>query len=105
MSKEVTEVSESFRLGRGGGGFTFEELDDEDVVPAVEDSDGSTVDGRGGGGGGGKSLRIEDARSRRCVDADEGDLRGAGGAGGKLLLTVEDVLSSAIFFSSELLLF
>lgn len=102
MSKEVTEVSESFRLGRGGGGFVFEELDDEDVVPAVEDSGGSTVDGRGGGG---KSLRIEDARSRRWVDADEGDLRGAGGAGGKLLLTVEDILSSAVFFSSELLLF
>ena len=63
LSMEMTDVSESFRLGLGKGGF------------------------EGSVGGGGWSLRIEEVRSGfGRVDVDvEGDRLGAGGAGGSVL--------------------
>jgi hypothetical protein len=82
---DVTEVSESFRRGRGGGGFEPVEL-----LGSV------------GTGGRGKSFLNEDVRSRCLVDAEEGDRLGAGGAGGKLLLIV---LLSSDFLSSGIILF
>ena len=57
-------MSDSFRLGRGGGG----------LLSCSDPNEGS--------------LRIEDVRSgrsERCkVDAEDGDRRGAGGAGGNV---------------------
>jgi len=77
-SKDVTEVSDSFRLGLGGGG----------LLTCSDPNEGS--------------RRIDDVRSgrsERCeVDADEGERRGAGGAGGndRLVLNSFLALSSGI---------
>ena len=93
MSKEVTEVSESFRLGRGGGG----------LIPVPGGGGAGLMDGKsvGTGRGGGGSFLNEALRSMVLFDAVEGDLLGAGGAGGKLLL-IDDFSSD--FLSSELMI-
>ncbi len=80
-SKEVTDVSESFRLGRGGGGLL--------TCSAVNEG----------------SRRIEDVRSgrsERCeVDAEDGERRGAGGAGGKVRLVLISFLPLSSAFDTE----
>jgi len=95
VSDEVTEVSDSFRLDRGGGGF----MPEPDEVDADVEDDESV-----GSGGGGNSFRIEEVRSGPRLDADDGDLLGAGGAGGNVLL-IEEPLSSDFFSSGMTLLF
>jgi hypothetical protein len=83
ISTDVTEVSESFRLGRGIGGFM--------------------VDGSDGWGG--NSRRNEIDRSGLIwwweVEADERVLLGAGGTGGKFRFVPAGCLSSGLMRSSE----
>lgn len=84
-SEDVTEVSESFRLDRGGGGFIDDNKASEDWT------------------WGGNSRRTEPDRSSREgreVDAEDRVLRGAGGVGGKFRFTA-GTFSSGFSRSSE----
>jgi hypothetical protein len=77
ISKEVTDVSESFRLGLGGGG----------LLACSDVDEGSR-----------RMEEVRSGRSERCeVDAEDGDRRGAGGAGGKVRLVLSFLPLSSVF--------